>query len=91
MTKPALVDRPDLSETFADVLCSVSTVHGLARVELAVTRPHPTDQEPRTNVMVARLLLSPLVAASLAPLLAKATEEFEKMGLIRRGDIPTKQ
>lgn len=91
MTQSTLVDRTDLAETFADVLCSVSTVHGLARIELAVTRPHPMKGEPKTNVMVARLLLTPLVAASLAPLLKTATEEFEKQGLIRRGELPTKQ
>lgn len=92
MNQQTLVDRPDVAETFADMVLSISTPHSLARVELGVARPHPIHGQPETVVIAARLLLSPVATATLAEMLGKAVEQFLQAGVLRREELPsTKQ
>jgi len=85
------VDRPDLSETFAD------SVHGIIfdgqtmRIELCSTRmdqPQPQKEPTARQYPVCRLVLSPIAAIDLYNKLQQVLQALEKEGKITRNPPP---
>lgn len=74
------MDRPELQETFADLLFSVELTKGVVHVDLGVTRVDHRRKVPvRNSVPVARLILSNGVARELAAALNAAVENMDSV------------
>jgi hypothetical protein len=80
LSEERVVERDDLSETFADLLFSVEVTSGNVFVTLGVTRvDHREKAKIRSQVPAARLVLSHKVTRELATALAAAVDAREKV------------
>ena len=88
--KTTFVDRPDLTETFADSLETFTFSNGLLRVDLCCTRletpANPNPQNPPTakKYPVARLVMPLDTAVTLFNQLNQLFGVLEQSGAIKR-------
>ncbi|MBI3043903.1 MAG: hypothetical protein HYY78_13880 [Betaproteobacteria bacterium] len=85
------VDRPEVSETFADTVEKLSFDGQTLRMELCVTRmddPHPPNPPTGKKYTACRLVLPPLAAIDLANKLQQLVVMLEQQGIVKRGAPP---
>jgi hypothetical protein len=81
------VDLPNLSETFADALGSMTFDGQTARMELCVTRmnePKPPNPPTARRYPVCRLVLTPEALLELYGHLHQLVDTLEKQGAIHK-------
>ena len=79
LSEERAVERDDLGETFADLLFSVEVTNGSVFVTLGVARVDHRGKAPiRSEVPVARLVLSHKVTRELATALDAAVQARDK-------------
>ena len=85
------VERPEVSETFADTIEKLSFDGQTLRMELCVTRmDDPTPPNPPTGkkYTACRLVLPPLAALDLANKLQQLVAMLEQQGIVKRNVPP---
>lgn len=96
MTKPIIpqihfIDRPEVSETFADSIHGVIFDGQTMRIELCATRmdpPQPQKEPTARQYPVCRLVLPPIAAIDLYNRLQQILQALEKDGKITRNPAP---
>ena len=87
------VNRPEITEVFADSVKSVMFKSSVARVELAVTRFSPgkgADDPPiAERVTAARLVLTTQAMMELFSQMKNILDELEKRGAATKQPMPT--
>jgi hypothetical protein len=81
------VDRPEISETFADAVQRVAYQGSVCRIELAVTRLHANGvvEPPKPEkVTAARLVLTAQAMADLCTQLKVILDRLEQQGKVTR-------
>lgn len=92
MAKPIIpkinfVDRPEVSETFADSVRGIIFDGQTMRIELCATRmdqPQPENEPTARQYPVCRLVLPPIAAIDLYNKLQQVLQALEKEGKITR-------
>jgi len=85
-TEFVYVDRPELPETFADSLHTVSFDGQSARLEFCVTRasePNPQGGGVRRRYPACRLVLTPAAAVDLINHMQRLTAHLVQAGLLK--------
>ena len=97
MKQPSLqttfVDRPEVSETFADTIRAVSFDGQTMRIEFCTTRmdePRPPNQPTARQYPSCRLVLTANAAVELFNRLQQIMSALEQTGAIKR-NMPTPQ
>ena len=89
------IDRPDVTEQFADHCERVMFDGQTLRVDLAVTRYDAKEGEKRPSaqrVLASRLVLTPTAALQLHNQLARVVAALEEKGIVKKaGATQTKQ
>lgn len=81
------VDRPEVSETFADTVEKMFFDNQTLRIELCVTRmndPSPPNPPSGEKYTACRLVLPPLTALDLVIKLQQLVALLEQQGVIKR-------
>lgn len=87
------VDRPEVSETFADAIRAVSFDGQTMRIEFCITRmdePKPPNQPTARQYPSCRLVLTANAAVELFNRLQQIMSALEQTGAIKR-NMPTPQ
>jgi len=85
------VDRPELSETFADSFQSITFDGQTLRIEFCTTRlDKPKLSEPPTGrkYPVCRLVLTPTAAIALFNKLQQVMSALEQSGAVQKQSVP---
>ncbi|RPI75387.1 MAG: hypothetical protein EHM45_15130 [Desulfobacteraceae bacterium] len=85
------VDRPDLDETFADSIRSLTFDGQTMRIMFCTTRldqPKQTDQPLAKQYPVCRLVLTPPAVVDLFNKLQQLMSVMEQSGVIKKESIP---
>ncbi len=91
--KTRFIDRPEVSEVFADSIRAISFDGQTMRIEFCVTRmdePIPPNPQTGKQYPVCRVVLTPNTGINLFSKLQQIMQELEKRGAIKRG-TPTPQ
>ena len=86
----SFIDRPEISETFADSIRSLSFDGQTMRIHFCTTRldePKPPNARQYT---ICRLVLTPTAAIDLFNKLQQIMSALEQSGAVKRASIPPK-
>jgi hypothetical protein len=87
------IDRPEISETFADFIHSLNFDGQTMRIEFCATRlekPKPPNPPTAKQYPICRLVLTPAAAIDLFNKLQQIMSALEKSGALKRASIPPK-
>jgi hypothetical protein len=87
------VDRPEISETFADSIHSLNFDGQAMRIIFCTTRfdePKPPKPPTAAQFPICRLVLTPVAALDLFNKLQQVIKALEQSGAVTRGPIPPK-
>ncbi|HUU40015.1 MAG TPA: hypothetical protein VMW42_03645 [Desulfatiglandales bacterium] len=87
------IDRPEISETFADFVHSLHFDGQTMRIEFCTTRfdkPKPPDPPTAKQYPICRLVLTPPAAIDLFNKLQQIMSVLEKSGAVKRASITPK-
>ena len=87
------IDRPEISETFADFIHSLNFDGQTMRIEFCATRlekPKPPNPPTAKQYPICRLVLTPTAAIDLFNKLQQIMSALEKSGALKRASIPPK-
>lgn len=88
MMQISYVDRPEVSEAFADTIEKMSFDGQTLRIELCVTRmddPKPPHPPTGRKYTACRLVLPPIAALDLLNKLQQLVVMLEQQGIVKRG------
>ena len=89
----SFVDRPEVSETFADSVHSIHFDGQTMRMELCATRlsrPDPSARPTAMHYPVCRLVLTPTATIDLFNKLQQVMAHLEKSGAVKKTKVESK-
>ena len=87
------VDRPEISETFADSIHSLNFDGQAMRINFCTTRfdpPKPPKAPTAAQFPICRLVLTPAAGLDLFNKLQQIMSALEQSGAVKRASIPPK-